>query len=234
MDIKDILKELMSRAGDNAYSLADRSGVPQPTIQRILSGKHGDPRSTTVKRLAAAYGVSESQLRGETAREDVPFPETFSVQPIAAQSRVRYTAGGAIDIPVMNVQGSMGPGLDRAEHDVVVGALRVSAEWIRSSVKPSRVENLSFIHGIGDSMVPTFSDGDILLVDTGIRDAKVDGVYVLHANDRIYIKRVRQRLDGMFEISSDNPSVKTVDLLNGQSSVDVLGRVIWAWNGRKL
>ena len=48
------------------------------------------------------------------------------------------------------------------------------------------------------------------------------------------VKRVRQRLDGSVEISSDNANVKTVDVLNGGSAVDVLGRVVWCWSGRKL
>lgn len=33
---------------------------------------------------------------------------------------------------------------------------------------------------------------------------------------------------------SDNATVKTVDVLNGGQSIDVLGRVVWCWNGRKL
>lgn len=72
-------------------------------------------------------------------------------------------------------------------------------------------------------------------MDTGIKDPKtIDGVYVMAANDRIYIKRVRQRMDKAIEISSDNATVKTVDVLNGDHSIDILGRVVWCWNGRKL
>ena len=41
-------------------------------------------------------------------------------------------------------------------------------------------------------------------------------------------------MDGIVEISSDNATVKTVDVLNGEHRIDILGRVIWAWNGRKL
>jgi transcriptional regulator with XRE-family HTH domain len=62
--MREILKELMDANGDNAYSLEEKSKVPQPTIQRFLTGLHGDPRSTTVRKLAAAYGLTESQLRG--------------------------------------------------------------------------------------------------------------------------------------------------------------------------
>ena len=35
-------------------------------------------------------------------------------------------------------------------------------------------------------------------------------------------------------ISSDNATVKTVDVLNGDHRIDILGRVVWCWNGRKL
>ena len=63
--MREILRELMSRFGDDAYSLEGRSKVPQPTTQRFLSGKHGDPRSSTVRKWASAYGITESQLRGD-------------------------------------------------------------------------------------------------------------------------------------------------------------------------
>jgi phage repressor protein C with HTH and peptisase S24 domain len=83
-------------------------------------------------------------------------------------------------------------------------------------------------------MKPTFADGDVLLVDTGTRAAEVDGVYVLEVHEQLYIKRVSRRFDGRHEISSDNPSVKTVEVLNGDHSVEIKGRVVWAWKGERL
>lgn len=139
-----------------------------------------------------------------------------------------------LSIPLLANSGSMGPGNDQLHDEVVIGRLTVSPEWVQRAVKPTKMENLRFIHGYGDSMEPTFTDGDVLLVDLGHRDPKIDGVYVLEANDRIYIKRVRQRMDGVFEISSDNPTVKTIDLLDGRATVMVHGRVVWVWNGKKL
>lgn len=75
----------------------------------------------------------------------------------------------------------------------------------------------------------------MLLIDTGVHDPQaINGVYVLSANSWLFIKRVRSRMDGAVKVSSDNATVKTVDVLNGGSSLDVLGRVVWCWNGRKL
>lgn len=140
-----------------------------------------------------------------------------------------------LSIPFLAQAGSMGHGEDQLHEEVVVGRLTVSPQWVLRTIKPlTAMENLRLIHGYGDSMEGTFNDGDILLVDSGVQDPKIDGVYVLEANDRIYIKRVRQRLDGSFEVSSDNPNVKTVDVLDGTQQVTVRGRVVWAWNGKKL
>ena len=60
---KNLEKEMASREW-NAYVLSDRSGVPQPTIQRFLKGKIGDPRADTVRKLANGLGITESTLRG--------------------------------------------------------------------------------------------------------------------------------------------------------------------------
>jgi phage repressor protein C with HTH and peptisase S24 domain len=141
----------------------------------------------------------------------------------------------AIRVPVLANAGSMGAGTEVQHDDVLVGHIALSEQWVARRLQPTSPAALRFIHAYGDSMSPTFEDGDVLLVDTGMRDTKsIDGVYVMAANDRVYIKRVRQRMDGVIEISSDNPTVKTVDVLNGEHSVDVLGRVVWCWNGRKL
>jgi DNA-binding Xre family transcriptional regulator len=58
-----IQKQLIKREW-NAYDLERESGVPQPTIHRFLTGKHEDLRTKNVQKIAAAFGLTESQLRG--------------------------------------------------------------------------------------------------------------------------------------------------------------------------
>ena len=98
----------------------------------------------------------------------------------------------------------------------------------------TNVTNLRFVHAYGDSMIPTFADGDILLVDSGVKEPKVDGHYVLNVHDELYIKRVSRRFDGKHEITSDNPTVRTSETLNGDHQAEVKGRVVWVWNGKRL
>ena len=155
--------------------------------------------------------------------------------PVAALTPSPSPGVPVVHVPLLANAGSMGPGTDIQHDDILVGQIALSEQWVSRRLQPTNLNALRFIHAYGDSMSPTFEDGDILLVDTGIKDPKIiDGVYVMAANDRVYIKRVRQRMDGVVEISSDNATVKTVDVLNGDHRIDILGRVVWCWNGRKL
>lgn len=45
------------------YALASATGVPQPTIFRILTGESDDPRTKTLQPLAAHFGLTVSDLR---------------------------------------------------------------------------------------------------------------------------------------------------------------------------
>lgn len=69
--VKDILAELMAAEVDSrgkalsANQLALKSGIPQPTITRILNGESLDPDTATLRPLAEYFSVTVGQLRGE-------------------------------------------------------------------------------------------------------------------------------------------------------------------------
>lgn len=155
--------------------------------------------------------------------------------PIVVESHAPACPEDSVRIPLLANRGSMGPGNDVLDADYVVGGLTLSSHWINQQIRPTSIRELRFMHAHGESMAPTFSDGDVLLVDAGARDpSSMEGIYVLEVHGKTYIKRVRMRMDGSLEVSSDNVNIKTVDVLNGDHEVRVLGRVAWAWNGRKL
>lgn len=228
MDIDEIrrvnMRAIEKEAG-TPTAAANLVGMTLAQFSNLRDGakdsKTGRPRGMrkdTARKIESAAGKPEGWLDQDHGVAATPFLPGFQ----------------ALSIPLLANSGSMGPGNDDLHDEVVIGRLTVSPDWARRVVKPTKLDHLRFIHGYGDSMEPTFADGDVLLVDLGVRDPKIDGVYVLEANDRIYIKRVRERMDGSMEISSDNPTVKTVDILDGSTQVTVHGRVVWRWNGRKM
>lgn len=52
----------MARQGLTEYALGKRSGVPQPTIHRILTGESRNPKARTLDRLARTLGMSQDEL----------------------------------------------------------------------------------------------------------------------------------------------------------------------------
>lgn len=231
MSLGKNVRKLREARGWEQKDLALASGVSNGTISAIEV--RDSKRSAVAPALARALGVTLEQLMSDDmdALAPAPIPEPSSLVPAPTPA----PGDAIVRVPVLANAGSMGAGNDLLHDDVLVGQIDLSEQWLLRRIKPTSPQALRFIHAYGDSMSPTFEDGDVLLVDTGMRDPKaIDGVYVMAANGRLYVKRVRQRLDGSVEISSDNANVKTVDVLNGGSAIDVLGRVVWCWNGRKL
>ena len=64
------LKKLMARHGDDASSLAAKSGVSISTNYRFLSGKHKTVSDPTVQKWADAYHVTVEQLKGKVALDE--------------------------------------------------------------------------------------------------------------------------------------------------------------------
>lgn len=139
-----------------------------------------------------------------------------------------------IRIPLFSATGSMGKGNDLITEDVLMGDIAVSRHWLALNVPRSRPEALQIVHAYGDSMLGTLNSGDFAIVDTDCQVADIDGVYVLQANGQLFIKRVTRRMDGAHVITSDNPSVRTVDVLDGSHPVRICGRVVYGWNGRRF
>lgn len=207
--------------------------VSDQTINNWKS--RGVPHAKTIE-AQTLWGVSAHWIstgEGDTWVADLPSRnQGTSVKSLCDEQAHEEPA---VHVPLLKNSGSMGPGTDVEHDDVIVGTIALSPDWISKRIRPSTPEALRFIHAYGDSMHPTFEDGDVLLVDTGRRDPSgADGVYVLATDKRVFIKRVTERFNGGHDVTSDNPTVKTVQELNGGNEIRVLGRVVWVWNGRKL
>jgi hypothetical protein len=210
--------------------LADRMGG-KAALGRMLGYKDG---AFVRQMIAGERPITEKTIRA--VHEKPGLAGWFSVVPAQVAS-LSDLAGAEepIRVHVLSNAGSMGQGNDMIHDDVMVGTIALSPEWVSKRIRPTAIDSLRFVHAYGDSMSPTFVDGDILLVDTGaINPSGADGVYVLETHHRLFIKRVTERFDGGFDVTSDNPGVKTVGELNGDNEVHVKGRVVWVWNGKKL
>ena len=95
---------------------------------------------------------------------------------------------------------------------------------IMSNITASSNEVLEAINVDGESMEPTLQDGSIVFIDRNQININKDGIFVASTTAGLFIKRIRQRADGMIELISDNkaysPEMITPD------EVEIVGRVV--------
>jgi hypothetical protein len=103
--------------------------------------------------------------------------------------------------------------------------IKIDERIVRGIVSSSSNRTtLEAIHINGESMEPTLKDNSIVFVDRTKVDIKKDGIFVVSTNAGLFIKRVRQRADGMVELISDNKTYSP-ELLS-YDEVNIIGRVV--------
>lgn len=205
-------------------------------------------------RLARAVGVSPSAFRKWLKGEAEPSRERLLALADAAGVGIAWLARG--EGPQPPIQDARGNG--RAAKEGVVGALeleryvflpkRAESAAAGAGTPPAvtRSEFIAFSHdwirealhldpgdlmletAVGESMHPTLSDQDLLLVDSSDRKLREFGVYILeYAGERL-VKRVQRKLDGSLLLISDNSIYEPERVPPERASeVVVIGRVVW-------
>lgn len=137
-------------------------------------------------------------------------------------------------VPLSSASASMGFGAVSGQPEVI-SHMTINRTWLQRHASFTAVENLALLPGHGDSMEPTFEDGDMLLVDRGVNEVKIDAVYVLELNDELFVKRLQRRPNGDVLMLSDNKQYDSYTITEGdRDRFRVLGRVVMTWNARRL
>lgn len=95
---------------------------------------------------------------------------------------------------------------------------------IKSIDAPTSMHVIRGLYMPSKEMHPSIAQDDILLVDTGCEGYPKDGVYVIRANNSIFIRRVRRLLTGNIRISADADPDGAVDV--SPSEYQPAGRVV--------
>jgi phage repressor protein C with HTH and peptisase S24 domain len=136
-------------------------------------------------------------------------------------------------VPVMRspVRASAGPGAIPGEEGTQP-YFAFDPRWLKA-LTGSPASKLSLIRVEGDSMAPTLSAGDDILVDLADGSERLrDGIYVLRVDGTLLVKRLAIHPVGRrVTVQSDNPAYG--DLPDcGLDEIECVGRVIWT--GRKI
>jgi phage repressor protein C with HTH and peptisase S24 domain len=227
MDISSRLTEAMKAAGFESQSaLARASGVPQPTINRILNGvgKKG-PEAHTLAALAAACNVTFEWLHegtGQRERNAPPAPQAqrYSHVVIAPDDDDRFYRIDKVKLRLS--AGISGFAVEPETHDG--STISIPRDWAdRNGYNP---EHLIGVKVRGESMEPSLYEDDLVIINTA--DTKlVDGiVYAFNYEGEPVVKRLA-RDAGQWWLTSDNPDQRKYHrkVCRGPDCI-VIGRVV--------
>ncbi len=231
----DVIRIARERLGLTKQELADRVGVSRGSISQWELGLTA-PKRGREEQLARVLGLSPADLfhappdLALTIRDE----ETGRTEQIAVELKAGGVYGGVYRVPRLDRIPDPMQGVTQISEDVILGSVDLSSQWVTQRIRPSDPAALRVLTAQGDGMSPTFGDGDLLLIDTGVDHIGADGVYCIRAAGRFIVRRVRQKLEGGYIVSSDNPADRAVDEIGPRHQIEVIGRVVWTWNGRKL
>lgn len=100
----------------------------------------------------------------------------------------------------VNVSGSAGPGTDI--HDEAIVKVRVDMRLLRERIG-NNFGKIKIASVSGDSMEPTLSHGDQVLVDTSCSRFIDDAIYAIQQDGHLRFKRIQLKLDGSIVVKSD-------------------------------
>lgn len=187
-EFSEKIKELKSRRGMTSSELSAKSGIPQGTLNKLLSGVIEEPKLATARALAAALGTSLGALVGEA--EDTPAAD--DERKLLLDYRATDNYGKALIRKVAEMESGRSADVSEATDDRILragpvqedsgaiitlplfltpvsagpGAILDSSSASETiDVRASYAEQADFALRVsGNSMEPRFKSGDILLV----------------------------------------------------------------------
>lgn len=130
------------------------------------------------------------------------------------------------ELPVFDVHAAAGAGsLVHSEYQIeqLIIPTSLLAEF---GLSPA---NASIIYVDGNSMEPTLSHKDRLLVDTReLQHPVTDGVYVIRIDDAVYVKRLKWNIPkGIYNVVSDNPEHESFEINhNNGRNFKIIGKAV--------
>lgn len=189
------------------------------------------PRGANLRMLAEATGRSaEWWLSDEDELPEQPTNKEY--KPIHGDAD--HSRHAARQIPVdlyidnyVEVRAAAGHG-QLTPTDQLILQLKVNAaDWRRYVGLDHKHIKVITVHG--DSMKPTLSHGDQVMVDTACSSFIDDAIYCIQQGENLRFKRIKLNLDGSIVVKSDNekegfpPEIYSAD---EASHFRVIGRVI--------
>lgn len=234
-----IADRLQTLAGNmTGVILASFCGVSVGSISKYMKG--GTPDVENSVKIARAFNVTldwlltgqgpKSWNKSHMQPKPTHQPQPESQQPEAFLNEKFFE--NYVFIPGYSMVSAAAGGGAINDSEVADEQYAFRREWavLDAGIDPKRA---AVIRVDGDSMEPTLSRGDVILIDRRDTSFSRDAIYVFHWDDGLFVKRIQRANNSCFDVISDNPvydkkTLTPVDLEN----LSVIGRVMWV--GRRM
>lgn len=224
------LRDAISRGG--GYKLVvEKSGIPGSSLNGYLNGR--DMKTAVAARVAEACGVSLEWL--VTGKEAVSvLPPELRDRTVVSLSGEKMPMWDVVTFKKYDVQVSAGDGAV-CYAEVPTGYISIPKFLLPENLRVPN-DNISSVEVRGDSMSPTLTDGDTLLVDLSVTSIVSGSIYAIRAEDELLVKRLERKINGDLEVVSDNPRYRTQTInaeiarrlwADGDAPIRIIGRVLW-------
>jgi len=209
----DLIQRLVRHVGTNPANVAKRAGVAVSTVNRPFNGTaHNRLGRSVLDKLKAAFPDFPG-WDGGGALSDRRLP--FNALPSAHDD-------DSLSIPMLELAYGMG-GTFLEGHDPELSFERFPRAFVRMFTATAP-DQLCFAYGIGDSMEPTITDRDMLLIDRSRTAIRVsDQIWVVASGGIGMVKRVRVA-GGQVWLLSDNTAVPDYPVADDE--LTIIGRVV--------
>lgn len=233
------LKEAMEKAGLNVSKLAEKAGIHQVSLSRILNGHRKLNNLDTLYKLSKALGVSLDYFFTNSDIEENPetFAEDMGIDIFYGDKKeLNDKYPDHIKIPLVRSKAAATPAIIEISSDEVDGWVCISAENV-----PKNISERCFAFRVkGDSMEPMLRENDLVAVLPYSEPPSMDtiipsNVYLVKIADGfggfgLTLKHVYQVDEKTIELVSDNKKYpnKKIDITE-PDNFQIMGRVIWMW-----
>ena len=214
------LKERIDAARTSQAALAGAIGVTPQAISKMVNGSTTD--TGKLYQIARFLQTTPEYLTGESDSPQIGLAKDDRLGFRGFPSEVNANI-----VEVASIDLNFGLGAAFMDQEVVeyqVEKMQFPGDWLRS-ITSSPPSQLYWTRGVGNSMEPAISDGDVILIDRSKVGSTFGDLYWAIAYGQTgMIKRLRPMPDGSVKILSDNPAVPPEVAYDGE--LHIFGRVV--------
>lgn len=234
MDWLERIKTLKKEKGFTNDTLAERSGIPLGTLNKLLSGASSDPKLSTLVPLAEVLGCSMDELLGRAEPQSSALPADLAEKYAELDDEGRTAVSRLIEkeyTRVMQAREDKPYALDLPQirrirlYNTAVsagtGSFLADGDYTEIPIYANeKTDAADFaVRVYGNSMQPRYADGDILLVSKSDEiDVGELGIFAL--NGESYFKKF-----GGDRLISLNPDYRDIRI-GKDDEILCFGRVI--------